>query len=156
MRGSKIQKVKKSTVARRKAQAIPPRRILVVNHDGDLRQLSTEVLTRSGYQAHAAASAAAAWRALQTRRYDLLIADHDLPNMSGVRLLRKLRAARMAMPVIMASASLTGAEIARHPWIQPAATLLMPYTVDEFLGTVQKVLRVTGGAPGQAMRRRLE
>ena len=30
----------------------------------------------------------------------------------------------------------------REPWLQPAATLLKPYTIDELLGTVEKVLRV--------------
>jgi hypothetical protein len=32
-------------------------------------------------------------------------------------------------------------EFARYPWLRPAATLLKPYTGEEILRTVKKVLR---------------
>ena len=40
-------------------------------------------------------------------------------------------------------------ELNRHPWLQLAATLLKPFTGDELLGTVKKVLRAIGSARGQ-------
>jgi DNA-binding response OmpR family regulator len=126
-----------------------PQHILVVDDEPDLRQLSTEVLIDSGYAVDAAEDGAAAWQALNTDSYDLLITDNNLPKVSGVELLRKLRAARMALPVIMATGTVPKEEFTRHPWLQPAVTLLKPYTVAEFLGAVKKVLRATHDAREQ-------
>ena len=119
----------------------PTRHILVVDDEPDLRQLNTEVLIDSGYAVDAAEDGAIAWQALNTDRYDLLITDNNLPKVSGVELLMKVRAARMALPVIMATGTFPTQEFTRYPWLQPAVTLLKPYTVVEFLGAVKKVLR---------------
>jgi PleD family two-component response regulator len=49
------------------AQTSPPHRILVVDDDGDIRRLSTQVLIRYGYEVDAAEDGAAAGEALNTR-----------------------------------------------------------------------------------------
>ncbi|MFZ1072398.1 MAG: response regulator [Verrucomicrobiia bacterium] len=127
----------------------PPQRILVVEDDVDIRRLNAEVLIHSGYEVEAAADGAAAWHALCADSYDLMITDNNMPKLTGVDLLKKLRSARMALPVIMATGILPKEEFTRHPWLQPEAMLLKPYTVEELLGTVSKVLRATVSAPGQ-------
>jgi DNA-binding response OmpR family regulator len=127
-------------------QAGMPERILVVEDDGDIRRLNAEVLINAGYQVDAAADGAAAWDALCTEQYDLMITDNTMPKLTGVDLLKKLRSARMALPVIMATGTLPKEEFTRHPWLQPAATLLKPYTVEALLGTVKNVLRATDSA----------
>jgi len=110
-------------------QTNPPDHILVVEDDILLRRLNTKVLVRSGYDVDAAADGVAAWQALNTDSYDLLITDNNMPKVSGVELLKKLRAARMALPVIMATGTLPKEEFTRYPWLQPAATLLKPIPV---------------------------
>ncbi len=122
-------------------QTNPPDHILVVEDDIFFRRLNTQVLVRSGYEVDAAADGAAAWRELNTDIYDLLITDNSMPKLSGVELLRKMRAARMALPAIMATGAFPAKEFARYPWLQPAATLLKPYTGEEMLRVVKKVLR---------------
>jgi DNA-binding response OmpR family regulator len=117
-----------------------PYRILVADDEPDIRQLSTEVLIHSGYKVDAAADGAAAWEALRTDRYDLMITDNNMPKLTGVELIRKLRSARMALPVIMATGTLPKEAFTRYPWLQPAATLLKPYAVEELLETVRVVL----------------
>ena len=44
--------------------------------------------------------------------------------MSGVELLKKMHAARMGLPTIMATGTVPNGEFTRNPWLQPAATLL--------------------------------
>jgi DNA-binding response OmpR family regulator len=122
-----------------------PHRILVVDGDTAIRQLSTVVLIRSGYEVDTAADGVAAWQALNHDTYDLLITDHNLPELTGVGLLKKLRAARLDLPVIMATETLPKEEFNRYPWLQPAATLPKPYTVAELVGTVKEVLRASEG-----------
>ena len=123
-----------------------PQRILVVDGDPLIRQLHSEVLIYSGYQVDAADDGAAAWDALRANNYDLLITDNDLPQVTGVDLLKKVHATRMAMPVLMATGTFPTREFVQYPWLQPAAVLMQPYSFDELLATVKKVLRATAGA----------
>jgi len=124
-----------------RAQTKPTRRILVVEDDISLRRLNTQMLTCSGYEVDGAADGTIAWLALSTDSYDLLITAHDIPKLTGVELVRKARAARMTLPVVMATGTLRKAEFSRQPWLQPAALLPKPYTAEEMLRTVKRVLR---------------
>lgn len=126
-----------------------PQHILVVDDDHDIRRLNAEVLKRLGYEVATAADGAAGWAALNAARYDLLITDNDMPNVSGIELLKKVRAARMALPVILATGRLPTLEFALHPWLRPEATLVKPYTTTDLLGTVQDVLHATDGVREQ-------
>jgi DNA-binding response OmpR family regulator len=121
----------------------PLGRILVVDDDSDICQLNAEVLIHSGYEVDAAADGAAAWEALQIKDFNLLITDHNMPKLTGVELVRKLRSARMALPVILSTGRLPTEELAKNPSLQLAAILPKPFSVDELLGTVTKVLRAT-------------
>lgn len=118
-----------------------PHHILVAEDDILLRLHNTYVLSRSGYEVDSAADGEAAWQALNADSYDLLLTDNNMPKVSGLELLKKLRAARMDLPVIMATGTLPEEVFTGHPWLQPAATLLKPYTSEEMLKTVEKVLR---------------
>lgn len=130
-------------------QTSPPRRILVVQDEPDIRRLNVEVLESSGYAVDTAEDGMAGWKALHAVRhapesYALLITDHDMPGLSGLALVKKARAARMALPVIMATGKLPKEDLfTRYPWLHPAAALVKPYSIEQLLGTVENVLRAT-------------
>jgi DNA-binding NtrC family response regulator len=124
----------------------PSQRILVVEDECDLRQISAEVLIDSGYRVDVAEDGVAAWAALQLYNYDLLITDQFMPKLSGVDLLRKMHAAHMGIPVIMATGVLPTWEFALHTWLQPVMMLRKPYTFEKLLGMVKKALPVPAGA----------
>lgn len=132
----------KAAAAPMRIPANPPQRILVVDDDSDIRQLYSNVLTRSGYQVDTAEDGEAGWRRLHAVRhapecYHLLITDHSMPQLSGVELVKRLRAARMALPVILASAG-TPTNIEE---LQLAAMLTKPFSPDKLVQTVQEILR---------------
>jgi two-component system, cell cycle sensor histidine kinase and response regulator CckA len=120
-------------------------RILVVDDDISIRQLSTEMLIRSGYEVDAAADGAAGWKALQGKPYDLLITDNFMPKVTGIEMVKKLHAAGMKLPVIMATAMLPQEEFVLHPWLQAVTTLLKPFRAVELLAAVQKILAAGDG-----------
>lgn len=124
--------------------AFQPSRILVVDDDSSIRKINTVMLWQSGYDVDAAEDGAAAWDALNAECYDLLITDNQMPKVTGLELLKKLRAARMDMSVIMATGALPIQEFTLHPWLQTATTLAKPYTISKLLETVKKVLDETG------------
>jgi DNA-binding response OmpR family regulator len=128
-------------------QTNQPHRILVAEDDHELRLINTMVLTCAGYAVDNAEDGAAAWEALYAKRYDLLITDNHMPRLPGIELLKKLRSARMELPVIMATGTVPAQELAQNLWLQPVTTVEKPYTIDELLDTVKAVLRAIDRAP---------
>jgi CheY-like chemotaxis protein len=123
--------------------------VLVVEDNELIRRVNAEVLTRSGYEVNVAEDGDAAWEAIQSRHYDLMATDNEMPKLSGMELLYKLRAARKTMPVILASGTMPVEKVKQHSWLQIDATLLKPYTAKEFLTTVEKIIYATDGMAGQ-------
>ncbi len=98
------------------------------------------MLTTVGHAVDAVKDGAAAWEALQRRRYDLLITDQQMPLLTGVELVQRLDEAEMVVPVILVSGMIPTEELAAHPRLKIEAMLLKPYTAETFLWTVEKVL----------------
>jgi DNA-binding response OmpR family regulator len=120
----------------------PSHRILVVDDDNDARQFSVDVLVGSGYDVEDAKDGAAGWKALQAgNHYDLVVTDNKMPNMTGIEMIAKLRDAHMTVPVIMATGILPMNEFANKPWLKPDAMVQKPFSNDDLLATVKKVLR---------------
>ncbi|MBN2169753.1 MAG: sigma-54-dependent Fis family transcriptional regulator [Candidatus Krumholzibacteriota bacterium] len=78
-------------------------RILVVDDEPNIRRMLAGVLADEGYAVDAAADAEEAWTALAERPADLMLLDVKLPGEDGLGLLRRLREAEVALPVIMMS-----------------------------------------------------
>jgi DNA-binding response OmpR family regulator len=133
----------KAACAPIQGQTNPPNRILFVDDNIAVREASAKVLIRSGYQVDAAEDGEAGWKALHATSYDLLITDHNMPKLSGVELVKKLRSAQMKLPVVLASGVLPKEELDQNPWLQLAATLLKPFTIAELLETVRAALSAT-------------
>ena len=92
---------------------------------------------------------AAGWEAIQANRYNLLITEHEMPRLTGVELVKKLRAARLALPVVMAARRLPIEELAQDPSLQLAAALSKPFLAAKLLDTVKNLLHATDSAPEQ-------
>ena len=116
-------------------------RILVVDDDNAVRQVTVDMLARSGYNAEGMKDGAAGWEALQINRYDLIITDNKMPRMAGIEMIEKLRSAGMAVPVIMATGAFPTHVLERKPWLKPDATIEKPFSYDCLLEAVEDVLR---------------
>jgi DNA-binding response OmpR family regulator len=125
----------------------PLARILVLDRDPYLGRISAQVLCHFGYEADASSEGAATWQTPGTGTYDLLIAGHQRSDLSAIEFLKKLRGARMAMPVIIVTAVLPKRALAQYGRLQPAATLLKPYTMVDLLYAVRRILNAPRGVP---------
>lgn len=124
-------------------------RILVVDDEIAIRELISDTLVRSGYHVDTAEDGEIGWEAIHSKGYDLLITDNNMPKVSGIELVKKLRSADLALPVILISGAMPTEELIRHPWLQVAATLLKPFTGNELLEIVKKVLCEIGSSRDQ-------
>src|SRR5882672_4861164 len=120
----------------------PPRawRILCVDDDEDTQFLHARVLTRAGYNVTAVADGEEAWAALLTRRFDLLIADQNMPRLCGLDLVARMRAAGMTLPVIINSGSPGLKEAPAYPHLGLAAVLHKSFDFTELVGAVRHIL----------------
>jgi len=79
------------------------RRVMVVDDSIVTRMLEKGILEAAGYEVAVAADGEEAWRALQSGPCDCLVSDVDMPGMSGLELVARVRAdARLAaLPVVV-------------------------------------------------------
>jgi DNA-binding NtrC family response regulator len=100
----------------REPSAPPPseaREVLIVEDETRLREMLTRAVREMGFTPAAAASAEAALREADSRTFDILILDLNLPGMSGLDMLERLRQSQPDIQVII----LTGfgdLDAARH------------------------------------------
>jgi len=139
---------------------IVPHRILVIDGDCDIRRLCTDVLDGFGYRVDVASNGETGWEALRANQYNLLLTEEALPGVSGLELVGKMRAAHVALPVIMASERLSEIvcvsklPVHQQRWnrsLKVAAIVSKPFTVDELLTTVRTVLQKPALTPHQTL-----
>jgi DNA-binding response OmpR family regulator len=117
-----------------------PLRILVVDDDEAIRKLHAHALTRSGYETKTAEDGATAWEVLQLEEYHLLITDNNMPNVSGLELIKRVRFAQLPVAVILASGTPPRQELEQNTWVQPVATLVKPFSYRQLLAAVTEIL----------------
>src|ERR1700722_8798077 len=139
--------VEELAIAPARDQTNSPQRILVVDDDFYVRELNAGVLLRFGYDVDTADNGADAWKAMNEVRYDLLITDNKMATVTGLELIKKLRSEDMTLPVILASGTVPTEELKRYPWLRLDATLPKPFTGEQLLETVKKVLSTTTQTP---------
>ena len=76
-------------------------RILLVEDDAMLADAVTRALKQATHQVQRAANGADADRALATNEYDLVLLDVGLPQLDGLEVLKRLRARRSKVPVLV-------------------------------------------------------
>ncbi len=78
-----------------------PRTVLVVDDDVAMRGALERVLVAVGYRVSLASDGAAALEAILSRPFDVVVCDVFMPGMSGLSLLRTVRAHDLDLPVIL-------------------------------------------------------
>ena len=112
-------------------------KILVVDDDQESRNLLCEVLEASGYAPHAVANGLAAREVLsRDDEYRIVIADLQMPQESGMELLRKLRQQNSKHEIILMSSFMSGAEKKAAKALGACALLDKPFQLSELLQAV--------------------
>ena len=101
-------------------------------------------MSGDGFDVNAAADGEEAWEALQHEHYDLLVTDNEMPRLTGIKLIERIRDAGMSLPVIVASGFFSTEGVRDYPQLQIAAVIPKPFDIWEFLKIVRITLRVSG------------
>jgi len=119
--------------------------VLVVDDESAVRILVQSVLRTMGYDVTTASGGREALRAVyaESATPDLLVADIDMPGMTGIELAARLTVERPSVRVILMTGDTASAERARDRARFVAAVLLKPFTT----GELREVVRATIGEP---------
>lgn len=117
-------------------------RILFVDDEEDLAALGEEMLTELGYRvsSRTRARGALALFRLDPSRFDLVITDQTMPEMTGEELVKEILAIRKDMPVIMCTgfSHLVNADSAQAAGIKAFA--IKPLSKEEIATIIRQVL----------------
>lgn len=124
--------------------ALPSRRrILVVDDSITTRTLEQSILEAAGYEVMTAVDGSEAWRLLQERGCDLVVADVEMPRMDGFELCRAIRGSKRfsQLPVILVTAMETPEHRARGLEVGADAYLgKSSFDQQHLLDTIQQLL----------------
>lgn len=120
-------------------------RLLLVEDDIALGEGIGTGLRQEGYTIDWLQDGLSAWHALQHENFDLLVLDLGLPRLDGISLLRRLRAAGNALPVLILTARdateerITGLDAGADDY------LVKPFDLSELKARLRALLRRSAG-----------
>lgn len=119
-------------------------RILVVDDEADTVSLVELTLGLAGYRVDAAMSGEQALQRMQEDRYDVVLLDIMMPQVSGFDVLARLRSdPQPPPPVIVLTAKGRNEDRERGKALGAFAYLIKPVTRGELLDTIQRAMGVT-------------
>jgi two-component system response regulator MprA len=115
--------------------------ILVVDDDPRITDLLRRILAYEGYSVAIAVSGSEALRRTLERPPDLMVLDIMLPELSGLEVTRRLRAAGDTLPILMLTARDTTADLVEGIETGADDYLVKPFVPEELLARVKALLR---------------
>ena len=118
-------------------------RVLVVDDEESLVRLATQTLTELGYTPVGFTASATAVEAFlaDPQRFDAVITDESMPGTSGSELIRKMRAIRPEMPIVLVSGYLNAAVVQRAREAGADEVLKKPLSARDLATSLARVLQ---------------
>lgn len=116
-------------------------KILIVEDDAEIASALREGLDEAGYTTHVVRDGERALRVAEAGGQSLIVLDLMLPSMNGLEVCRRLRAARINVPILMVTAR--DAVPDRIAGLDTGADdyLVKPFDLEELLARVRALLR---------------
>jgi diguanylate cyclase (GGDEF)-like protein/PAS domain S-box-containing protein len=117
-------------------------RLLLVDDDPDCREMVSRRLSRRGFEVETAASGEEGLERIHGSNYDLVLLDHNMPGMTGMELLRLLRATHssMELPVVMLTAQSDSAHVVKALELGADDYVVKPVDIDVTVARIRTQL----------------
>ena len=109
---------------------MPPKKILVVDDEPEVRQLMEHFLTERGYEVRIAENGRLALAALDTFMADVVLLDMHMPELDGLETLKRIAARAPSLPVIMVTVNDDVETTARLLQLGAADYVPKPFNLD--------------------------
>lgn len=122
---------------------VKTRTIAIVDDDSGVRTALRELLRSAGFEALTYASAEEFLAADRRDDVDFLIADVNLPGMSGVALLKTLGARGVALPSLLITGRGDAGTVELIRQAGPVPRLIKPFSDDDLFGVIGSALKAS-------------
>lgn len=114
-------------------------KVLVIDDDRPYLELAVQILSQAGFDVHTLSDSTAASSVLSTKNFDVVLLDIMMPDVSGLSVLKSLRAdpSTMHLPVVISTAYHSNKELAER---MGAVWLPKPWTAESLLSCVSKTI----------------
>ena len=118
-------------------------RILVVDDDQDILEMTDCYFSKAGMEVHCAGSGEEALGKIQDIIFSIVITDYNMPGMNGLELARKIREISPPTPIIMTTGqpSKVPSELATQMGV--SLVLAKPVHPDKLLSLIDEVIEFT-------------
>jgi two-component system cell cycle response regulator CpdR len=116
-----------------------PLRILYVEDNAIVREITSELLAQDQREIVSCATAEEALKAFAANRFDLVITDVSLPAMSGIELARSILQLKPRVPIILASGY--DLDFAVENWAANVRSIIKPFEADEIEALMSKLIK---------------
>lgn len=120
-------------------------RLLMVEDNTELSELLAQQLRKAGFEVDVVETREDATAVVLTRDYALVILDLGLPDGCGLDVLRRLRHAQRAVPVLVLTARAAVADRVRGLELGADDYLAKPFAFEELRARIDAILRRPGG-----------
>ena len=120
------------------------KRFLVVDDFATMRKIVRNLLRQLGYQQiDEAEDGVVALRKLKTTKYDMIICDWNMPNMTGIELLKEVRSdeSLKAIPFLMVTAEANKENVIEAVKAGVSNYIVKPFTADTLSGKIDAVMK---------------
>jgi DNA-binding NtrC family response regulator len=118
-------------------------KILVIDDDPSIRNMLAIVLKKSGFDVTCTESGKTALEKLKKESFDLVISDIKMPDISGIDLLRKIKAISPEIPVILITAFASANDAVEAMKLGAEDYVTKPFNLDELKIIIDRAIYKT-------------
>lgn len=122
-------------------------RVLIVDDDPDVREVTLLALRNRGWDAEGAADGLEALRRLQHGAFDVIVTDLQMPRMDGLALLQEVRRMEHPLPVVVQTSLLDKTLEARLRWAGAFRVLTKGGPLRDLLRSVEEAYMASKADP---------
>ena len=131
----------------------PNMRVLVVDDFSTMRRIVRNILRQLGFNNVVEADdGTTAWEVLNREKVEFIVSDWNMPQMTGIDLLRKVRASEQFadIPFLMVTAEAQQENIIEAVQAKVSNYIVKPFTADTMKQKIDKIFPLAHAAPGIA------
>lgn len=117
-------------------------RVLIIEDEARIARILTIELSHEGYVVEAAETGREGLEKATSEQWDLILLDIMLPELNGIEVLRRIRAADLVTPVIILTARATTPDIVSGLDLGANDYISKPFEIEELLARIRNAIRI--------------
>lgn len=114
--------------------------ILLIEDDPIIQGLIAMSLQKAGYHVKCVGDGEDGWHSLCNEHFDLLITDNNLPSLTGLALIRRLRIGGHQIPILLISGQIPWHAPGLETLLTPGMALEKPFSMARLIESVRNVM----------------